>query len=340
MASQVHSTEPASAALVFDTIMAYQRTAALRAAIEIDLFRAVGEGPADAATLAQRCNASERGVRILSDYLVAGGLLAKANGIYDHTPASKQFLDPRSPACIASTMHFLSLPEFRQSAEHLSEMVRNGRTLLPGQGTVEPDNPIWVEFAHHMAPMMAPLAAPLGQAVLRGRTGPMKVLDIAAGHGLFGIQIAKQNPEARIIGLDWAKVLDVAQANADKAGVGDRYEKLVGDAFDVDFGGPYDAILLTNFLHHYDIPTCVTLLKKVHAALKPGGMAATLEFVPNEDRVSPVMPAQFALTMLQSTAAGDAYTYNELRKMHLDAGFSSVEPPIAMGPHTVIIGQK
>ena len=287
MATQAHSAEQASPALVFDTLMAYQKTAALRAGIELDLFRAVGEGPADAVTLAQRCGASERGIRILSDYLVVSGLLAKENGIYRHTPTSEQFLDPQSPACIASTMRFLGMPAMRETCEHLTDIVRSGRTVLPGEGSVEPENPIWVEFAHSMAPMMAPAAGALGQIVLRGRSGPMRVLDIAAGHGLFGIQIAKQNPEARIVGCDWAPVIEVAQQNAEKAGVADRYEKLPGSAFDVDFGGPYDAILLTNFLHHFDLPTNVTLLKKVRAALKPGGLAASLEFVPNDDRVSP-----------------------------------------------------
>jgi hypothetical protein len=339
MATEAQSPGQASPALVFETVMAYQKTAALKAAIELDLFRAVGEGPADAATLAQRCGASERGIRILSDYLVINGLLEKQNGIYQHTPTSEQFLDPRSPACIASTMRFLGMPEIRDTTDHLTDIVRSGRTVLPGEGSVEPENPMWVEFAHSMAPMMAPLAAPLGQNVLRGRTGPMRVLDIAAGHGLFGIQIAKQNPQARIVGCDWAPVLEVAQQNAEKAGVADRYEKLVGSAFDVDFGGPYDAILLTNFLHHFDIPTCVSLLTKVRAALKPGGLAASLEFVPNDDRVSPQMAAGFSLTMLVSTASGDAYTYSQLQQMHLDAGFTKVEPPIGMGPHTVVIAK-
>src|SRR6185312_1568283 len=121
-----------------------------------------------------------------------------------------------------------------------------------------------------------------------------EVLDIAAGHGLFGIAVATQNPAARITAVDWAPVLRVAAANAVRAGVQDRFTERPGSAFDVDFGGPYDAVLLTNFLHHFDPPTCVGLLKKVHAALRPGGRAATLEFVPNEDRVSPPIPASFS----------------------------------------------
>jgi len=339
MASNAPSPEQASPALVFDTLFAYQKTAALRAAIDVDLFRAIGEGPCDVASLAQRCHASERGIRILSDCMVVLGFLAKEDGIYRHTPTSQMFLDPRSPACVAVTGRFLTMPEMREPLDRLAEIVRQGRTVLPGAGSVEPDNPVWVEFAHSMAPMMAPFAAPLGHVVQRWRSGPMRVLDIAAGHGLFGIEIAKQNPEAHIVALDWARVLEVATENARRAGVAERFETLPGSAFDVEYGGPYDAILLTNFLHHFDMATCVGLLKKVRAALKPGGVTATLEFMPNEDRVSPPMAATFALTMLATTVAGDAYTFSELERMHREAGFTAVEAAVPMEPHSVIIGR-
>lgn len=327
-----------SPAPVLETLFAQQRSAALRAAIEVDLFRAVGEGPADTETLAARCGASERGVRILSDYMTVLGFLIKENGIYRHTPTSEMFLDPRSPASLASTARFLCDPQMNEPLNRLAEIVRTGHTVLPGDGSVDPNNPVWVEFAHSMAPMMAPVAAPLGSAVLRWRGGPMLVLDIAAGHGLFGIEIAKQNPEAQIVALDWAAVLEVAAANARKAGVAERYRTLPGSAFEVEYGGPYDAVLLTNFLHHFDVPTCVGLLRKVRAALKPGGIAATLEFVPNEDRVSPSFAAMFAMTMLSTTPSGDAYTYRELERMHVEAGFAGVVDPIPVGPHTVVIG--
>ncbi len=328
---------PLTPGIVFENLQAHQRTHALKAAIELDIFRAVGEGRGDVASIAKHARASERGIRILCDFLVVSGLLAKEGGRYRHTPSSAAFLDPQSPACLASIVQFLTMPEMRQSYEHLADVVRNGRTALPGQGTVEPENPVWVQFAESMAPMMAPMCAPLGAVVLEGRTGPMRVLDIAAGHGLFGIEIAKQNPQAHVTGLDWAPVLRVALDNAAKAGVQDRYDMLPGSAFEVDFGGPYDAILLTNFLHHFDVETCVGLLRKVHASLKPRGIAATLEFMPNEDRVSPPMPAAFALTMLATTAAGDAYTFNELADMHRQAGFGpATAHPIPMSPHTIV----
>ena len=196
------------------------------------------------------------------------------------------------------------------------------------------------ELAYALGGMLLGVMAPLGWIVLEGRKGPLSVLDIAAGHGLFGIELAKQNPEARVVAVDWAAVLEVARANARRVGVEDRYETRAGSAFEVEYGGPHDVALLTNFLHHFDPPTCVSLLRKVRASLKPGGRVAALEFVPAEDRVSPPMAAAFSLTMLATTAAGDAYTLRELEQMYRAAGFVEVAGhPVPVGPHTIVVGR-
>jgi 2-polyprenyl-3-methyl-5-hydroxy-6-metoxy-1,4-benzoquinol methylase len=341
MHSPNDSEGPLTPGPIFDMLLAYQRTAALKTAIDLDVFRAISAGSVDVPSIARHCSASERGIRILCDFLCIHGILAKENGHYRHSAVSAAFLDPRSPSCLASVAQFLGDKAMREPFDQLEQIVRAGRTVMPGDGTVEPENPIWVQFAESMAPMMAPLAGPLGAVVLEGHTGPMRVLDIAAGHGLFGIEIAKQNPQARVTGLDWAPVLRVALDNARKAGVQERYEMLPGSAFDVDFGGPYDAVLLTNFLHHFDVPTCVGLLKKVRGVLRKGGRAAALEFVPNEDRISPPMPAAFSMTMLTTTAAGDAYTLNDLTAMYHDAGFGGVTShPVPRSPHTIVMAQN
>ncbi len=341
MQEEIPAAAPLNPSIVFDMVQAHQRTAALKAAIQLDVFRS---GRARARKMWRRLHdidsSSEKGIRILCDFLVINGVLAKQDGHYKHTPTSAAFLDPTSPACMASVAYFLSESAVMQADGQLAEIVRAGRTHLPGSGTVEPDNPIWVSFAENMAPMMGPMAAPLGAMVLKGSTEPMRVLDIAAGHGLFGIEIAKQNPNAHVTGLDWGPVLNVAKRNA-REGWGSRIATTCCQeaAFDVDFGGPYDVVLLTNFLHHFDKPTNIDLLRKVRAALKTGGCATTLEFVPNPDRVSPPMPAAFAMTMLTTTADGDAYTFAELEAMYADAGFTEIsENPIPMSPHTVVLG--
>ena len=154
---------------------------------------------------------------------------------------------------------------------------------------------------------------------------PLRVLDIAAGHGLYGVAFAKQNPQVEVTAVDWPNVLEVAKENAQAAGVADRYHTKPGSAFEVSYGTDYDVVLLTNFLHHFDKPTCETLLKKVYAALKPGGRAAALEFVPNPDRVTPPQAAAFSMQMLGGTPSGDAYTFAEFEQMFQNAGFISSE---------------
>jgi hypothetical protein len=49
---------------LFETLTAFQQTAALTAAIELDLFTAIGEGQNTVPVLAKKVNGTERGVRI------------------------------------------------------------------------------------------------------------------------------------------------------------------------------------------------------------------------------------------------------------------------------------
>jgi ubiquinone/menaquinone biosynthesis C-methylase UbiE len=179
-----------------------------------------------------------------------------------------------------------------------------------------------------MGPMMALPSQLIPKIVDPEANRKLKVLDIAAGHGLFGIGFAKNNRQAEIVALDWAGVLAVAKENARSAGVADRFSTIQGSAFDVDFGSGYDVVLLTNFLHHFDPPTCEKLARKAREALVDGGRAATLEFVPNDDRVTPPDVATFSLMMLAGTPSGDAYTFAELERMFSNAGFkrSAIHP--------------
>jgi ubiquinone/menaquinone biosynthesis C-methylase UbiE len=333
------ATQAPSAGLFFDTMNAYQRTAALKAAIELDLFSAVGDG-ATATEIAARCHASERGVRILSDYLTIIGFMTKSpDGRYRLTPDTALFLVRRSPAYLGGSVGFLATPALVQRSDDLATTVRRG-SIDEAQSTVAPDNPIWVEFARAMRSLVGPAADMMADALaVSSDSGPMKVLDIAAGHGAFGIAVARRNPQAQIVAVDWPNVLHVARENATAADVQDRHYSLPGDAFRVDYGSGYQIALVTNFIHHFDEQTNVTLLRKVAAALVRGGKVAILEFIPNDDRVTPHIAATFSLMMLATTAHGDAYTFKQIQKMLEAAGFHDIaQRPMAPLPETLVLG--
>src|SRR5690348_1650769 len=149
------SSAAPSPGLFFETVNAYQRTAALRAAIEIDLFSPLADGPRTAAEVAAACGASARGVRILADYLTILGFLTKSDEQYALTADTALFLNRKSPAYMGSALQFLLTPSLTECFSKLTEAVRQGGTAVSEEGTVSYDNPIWVDFARAMAPLMA-----------------------------------------------------------------------------------------------------------------------------------------------------------------------------------------
>ena len=314
-----------SPALFFDTVSAFERTEALRTAIELDLFTQLADRPQTAAELAGACQAAPRGVRILADYLTILGFLRKHDDRYELTPDSAVFLNRRSPAYLGGTLDFILTPKLQECFKQLTAAVRRGGTAVSDEGTVSYDNPIWVDFARAMAPLMYVPARLLTDLIGGDTQQPLRVLDVAAGHGLYGITVAQRYPHAHISALDWPNVLAVAAENARRAGMTERHSLRPGSAFEVDWGGPYDIVLLTNFLHHFDVPTCEQLAAKSYNALAPGGRALTLDFIPEPDRVTPPGTAVFAMTMLATTARGDAYTFAEYQQMFAKAGFQRSE---------------
>jgi ubiquinone/menaquinone biosynthesis C-methylase UbiE len=325
--------------VIFDALNAYINSMSLKGAIDLNLFTLIADGATTAPALATRAQAAERGVRILCDFLTIHGFLTKSGAEYALTPVASVFLNRHSPAYMGAASNFLLHESHIRHFSDVAAVVRKGGSV-DTHGNMGPDDPVWVEFARSMVG----LAGPAAQSVAKIVSGPgrvIKALDIAAGHGLYGIAIAQHNPQARIVGLDWKNVLEVALEHARKAGVAERYSTVAGSAFDAALGSDYDLVLLPNFLHHFDSPTNVALLKKIRAAMNPGGHVATIEFVPNEDRVTPPSAAAFSMMMLASTPAGDAYTFKEFDQMFRDAGFgTSTIQNLEMSPEQLILTER
>jgi SAM-dependent methyltransferase len=337
----MESNDAPSPVLIFETLTAYQDTAALKAAIELNLFTALGENGATAAELATRFTAAERGLRILCDYLTVLGFLEKKADHYHLTKDSPIFLNRNSPAYAGGAAEFLLSDHLTKAFADVAAAVRKGGTVQPGGGSMAHEHPMWLSFARGMSWLMTPGAQALAKIVALDQARDTKVLDVSASHAIWGLSFAQRNPRAQVVALDWAPVLKVARENAERMKLTDRFSTIEGSAFEVDFGRDYDVILLPNFLHHFDTATCVRLLQKCHAALRENGRVAIVEFVPNPDRVSPPDAATFSLVMLVSTERGDAYIFAELEQMLEEARFTSIKQhPLPPGVSTAIVAAK
>src|SRR5436190_4381808 len=152
------SSAPPSPQLFFETINAYQKTAVLKAAVDLGLFTAIGRTQATADEIAARCQCPERGIRILCDTLTIFGFLTKDGSRYALTPDSALFLDSNSPACVANAVKFLLAPQLTEAFDDLAATIRSGRVHTSEHGTTAPDHPVWLEFARTMGPLMIPVA--------------------------------------------------------------------------------------------------------------------------------------------------------------------------------------
>ncbi|HEV2548199.1 MAG TPA: methyltransferase [Stellaceae bacterium] len=321
--------------LFMDAVLAYQQTAAIKAALELDLFTEIAKGNVTAESLAQKTGAAVRGIRILCDYLTVRGHLEKQDDYFRLTPSTAAFLDRNAPSWMGGVVEYLAAPEMMDLfLSNPAAYVRNGGSI--GLANNAPDHPIWVKFARAIGPSRVPVAKRIASEL--AVSSPRKVLDVAAGHGMFGISIAQAVTNAEITAVDWQSVLSVARENAEAAGVSERYHTLAGSAFDADWGRGFDLVLLANFLHQLDRDACVILLRKACKSLVSGGRVVAVDFLLNEDRVSPRFPVMFAFQMLGSTPQGDAYTASEFEEMGRAAGFGKViAKPLPPTPQSLIL---
>ena len=238
---------------------------------------------------------------------------------------------------MGSAIDFYAAPEIlRLVLDDPVSYVRHGGS--PGLAHLAPDHPVWLRFAKAMS-STARLAAKRAAVYLAGgRAPPAKVLDLAAGHGFYGIELAKAFPEAIVTAVDWPSVLKLATANASGAGVSERFRTVAGDAFEVDWGGEFDLVILANFLHHFSPDVCATILRKVKSSLSAQGRACTVDFVPDDDRAGSRTHAMFAFLMLATTPGGDAYTLNELDGIAKAAGFrGATARPLRPTPQSLVM---
>lgn len=333
--------EEATPERIVEMLQAFERTEALRTAIELGLFSALGGSVRSLPELAKSTGASERGLRALLHFLASVGLIEKTADGYRAAADAARYLDRASSEYLGDAQAFYTSPTLRDAFRGLPESVRRGGSDPASIDSMRPDHPVWPEYARAMAPLFAGAADSLARLLLRDDPAPRSVLDVAAGHGLFGIAIARRAPTSVVTALDWAAVLPAARRQAEAAGVSDRYLTRAGDAFTADLGGPHDLLLAANFLHHFDPAGIGRLLDRFAAALAPAGRIGIVEFVPNEDRVSPPAVARFGLSMVATTTTGDVYTFDELAALLVAHGFDAPTlHPLARSPERAVLARR
>ena len=311
----------------------------LETGVRLGVFDALDAGPKNAAEIAAQAGASSRGVVMLLNALVGLGLLTKQGDAYALAPDAAAFLVSGKPGYVGGMARHMSrqlIPNWL----HLTESVRSGKPAISVNQEASGAE-FFREFVEGLFDMGYPAARALADHLLaKEPAGPFRVLDLAAGSGVWSIALAEKSPRVEATVVDWPAVIPVCQKVAARRGVGGRYRYIPGDLQAADFGTGYQAATLGHILHSEGERRSKELLKKTFAALAPGGVIVVAEMTPNEERTAPAQPLIFALNMLIHTDEGDTFTFGEISSWLREAGFVNPRTLDVPGPSPLILANK
>jgi ubiquinone/menaquinone biosynthesis C-methylase UbiE len=304
---------------IFQTLLGYRAAGVVRAAIELDCFTAIAEGASSAASMARSRGGTERSMRILLDAVavVAPQVLRKKGKGYALTPVSRRFLVRSSHGYIGQLMPLFGHRKMWEMFYDLPAAVKAGRSVAATNAHSEGQE-FWEDFARATARDAERKAGRMVR-LLGKKPGPVRVIDLACGSGMYGATFARSIPGSTVTLFDQKNVLAQTRKIVDVPAT-----FLAGDLFRTPFGGPYDLAIASHVFHHFNPADCRALLAKIRGALAPGGRLVIQEFIPDEQRAKNEQAVMFAVTMLVWTKEGDAYCRSDYEKWLKQAGFRKV----------------
>jgi len=316
---------------------AYAPPLIISAAAGNKIFDTLENSAKTAEEVAKTTGASPRALKILMNALVGLDLLKKdRRGRYSLTPESAAFLISRKPGTHAGFFGTIA-PQLISRWLRLTDIVREGRPAVTVNQETE-GTEFFSQLVENIIPMSYPAAQKLGDHLKIAKTEKeTRVLDLAAGSGIWGIALAQKSPRVRVSAVDWTGMIPTTKRITEKYGVCDRFNFVEGDLLEANFGTGYDVAILGHILHSEGENRSRQLLKKTFQALKSGGVIAIAEWLVNDRRTEPLPSLMFAVQMLVNTEKGDTFSFNEIKSWLQDAGFKKVRKLEAPGPSPLIL---
>jgi len=331
---------PVTPERIYQLAWGYAPPLILEAALRHRVFDVLDGGAKSLKEIHEATGASERGLYPILNFLVGMSFLAKdSEGKFTLTPESATFLVSTKPTFSGGLIRHCSehlVPRWL----HLNETVGTGKPYTPvnqEHGGAE----FFESFVTDIFPMSYRVAQELaGHLNLAAAEREVRVLDLGAGSGVWGIGLAQSSPQVTVTAVDWHAVIPVTRKTATRFGVADRFTFVEGDLHNVDFGSGHDIATLGHILHSEGIELSRKLLARTFHALARGGTIAVQEFLVNHDHTGPVNGLIFAVNMLVNTENGGTYSFEEISGWLGEAGFVNPRTIETHGPSPLILADK
>jgi ubiquinone/menaquinone biosynthesis C-methylase UbiE len=334
------ASAPVTPERIYQLAFGYAPPLVLEAGIRHHVFDVLDSGPKSIPEVSQATGASERGLTAIMNVLAGLDFLAKdRKGIYSLTPESAAFLVSTKPGFQGGLIRHSSehlVPRWL----HLNEVVATGQPVaaVNQQG---PGSDFFAQFVNDILPMSYHVTQELAAHLnLKDANAPVRVLDLAAGSGVWGIGLAQSSSQVRVTAVDWPGVIPVTRKTVARFGLADRFTFVEGDLLQADFGAGHNVATLGHILHSEGIARSKALLQKTFQALGAGGTIAIQEFLVNAERTGPLGGLIFAVNMLVNTDCGDTFSFEEISGWLGEAGFVDARTINTHGPSPLILATK
>jgi len=315
----------------------FQSAKLLLVALDAGVFDLLNDREASAAEVAQRCGADSRATRLILDALVGQGLLEQGAGGYRNAEPASRFLATPSPEYRGEILRHL-----HNTWEDWEGLGRTWKTGRPALQRKTPQLPSTEEGLRHfilgmenLTRDLAPLLA--GQLPLEDKN---RALDLGGGPGNYALAFVQRWPGLEAVHFDLAPTSRIAREFLEGKPAAERVVFLEGDFLTTPLGGGYDFVWASQIIHMLGEGEVQELLRRVSAALVPGGVLAIHDHFLESDRTRPPSAALFGVHMLVATERGRTYSFDEVEAWLQEAG---IEPDGRLdygGAARVLLGRK
>ncbi|MDR3718123.1 MAG: class I SAM-dependent methyltransferase [Bryobacteraceae bacterium] len=323
---------------VIELINAFRRSQTMFTAVSLGVFDLLDAGAESAEALASKAKSAEalasatgtdlRALRRLLDGCVGLGLLDKSDGLYANTAVAHEYLRKASPNTLAGYILY-SKDALYPMWGHLDDAMREGTPRW--NQTFAVDGGIFSGFfrtpqaKHEFLLGMHGFGQISSPAVVRvfnlGRFH--RLVDLGGATGHLAIAACERYGSLRGVVFDLPEAIAEARPHVAASSASERIELVEGDFF-ADALPPADLYALGRIVHDWGDGRIEILLRKIHAALPPGGAILLAETLLDDDHAGPVPSLMQSLNMLVCTE-GRERSVAEYRELLEPCGFTQVE---------------
>lgn len=315
---------------------AYWESAALMAAVELEIFTAIAHGHDTIPAVAKAIGITERNAERILTVLAAMTLLSREGERFTNAPDVQRFL-VKDGERYAGPWILFTKPRWTAFGELSDRLRRKEETKLGA----------YVDFSVDDARRYhaATYSIGMGAARLFSRsvdlTGRKKLLDLGGGSGAYSIVATKTYPDLKAIVLDLPPVAVVANEYIAANDAADRVSTLPGDFTSTEFPSGVDVVVMASNLPQYEPALIRLVVKKAFAALEPGGEMHLIGETLHDDRSGPLSAALWGLNEAVQGSTGLAHTEAEVKGYLQGAGFADVAVhPFVPGVLSRVTGRK